>query len=170
MGSNSTHGTVGVGIGVIVQRGEDILLGIRQGSLGEGEWALPGGHLEHGETFEECAMREVLEETGVAIHNVQFAAAENVLFESGAHYVVIFMHGEAALDAEAVVLEPHKCRGWSWVRWEQLPSPLFKPLQQLVDHGLDGAIQHEHYGILALAHLFHGSVAAAGARHANQLK
>lgn len=43
----------------------------------------------------------MLEETGVAIYNVHFAAAENVLFESGAHYVVIFMHGEAALVSGA---------------------------------------------------------------------
>jgi hypothetical protein len=38
-------------------------------------------------------------------------------------------------DAEAVVLEPNKCRGWYWVEWGKLPGPLFKPLQQLVDHG-----------------------------------
>lgn len=39
---------------------------------------------------------QVLEETGITISNVRFAAAENVVFPTGQHYVVIFMQGQAA--------------------------------------------------------------------------
>jgi hypothetical protein len=39
---------------------------------------------------------QVLEETGIAISDVRFAAAENVVFPTGQHYVVIFMQGSAA--------------------------------------------------------------------------
>jgi ADP-ribose pyrophosphatase YjhB (NUDIX family) len=48
-----------VGLGVLVVRDGKVLVGQRRGSLGAGEYALPGGHLEHGEGFEECAAREV---------------------------------------------------------------------------------------------------------------
>ena len=40
-----------VGIGVMIQNEEgEILLGLRKGSHGAGEWSFPGGHLEMGET------------------------------------------------------------------------------------------------------------------------
>ena len=49
-----------VGMGVIVQSADGhICLGRRINSLGHGEWALPGGHLEYGESFVDCAVREV---------------------------------------------------------------------------------------------------------------
>ncbi|KAF6260042.1 hypothetical protein COO60DRAFT_1637857 [Scenedesmus sp. NREL 46B-D3] len=96
------------------------------------------GHLEHGESFEQCAAREVVEETGIAISAVRFAAAENVVFPTGQHYVVIFMQGHADPGAEAEVKEPEKCKGWRWVdadpsTWQAMT--IFRPLQQLVDHG-----------------------------------
>ena len=32
-----------------------------------GAWVLPGGHIEVGESLEECAVREIKEETGINI-------------------------------------------------------------------------------------------------------
>ena len=32
-----------------------------------GAWVLPGGHIEPGESLEECAVREIYEETGIAL-------------------------------------------------------------------------------------------------------
>ncbi|KAI8467795.1 MAG: NUDIX hydrolase domain-like protein [Monoraphidium minutum] len=128
-----------VGLGVFVERGDGsgaFCLGQRINSLGHGEWALPGGHLEFGEQFEECAVREVEEETGLKITGVRLAAVENVVFESGgAHYVVIFMRGVAAPGAEPRVLEPTKCTAWRWATWADLPAQLFQPLRQLAARG-----------------------------------
>ncbi len=43
------------------------LLAVLHERLGTELWEVPGGHVEHGETFEEAAARETLEETGVSI-------------------------------------------------------------------------------------------------------
>lgn len=59
-----------------------------------GTWALPGGHLEFGESFETCAVRETLEETGLNIKDVRFLTATNsVMTAEDKHYVTIFMGG-----------------------------------------------------------------------------
>jgi 8-oxo-dGTP diphosphatase len=60
-----------VGIGVLVFNDlNQLLLGKRKDSHGVGDFCNPGGHLEHGESFEECAVREVREEAGFEISDV----------------------------------------------------------------------------------------------------
>ena len=56
---------IGVG-GVIVQDGRALLIRRGQPPL-LGEWSLPGGVLECGETLREAAVREALEETGLVV-------------------------------------------------------------------------------------------------------
>jgi len=80
-------------------------------------------------------VREVEEETGLVITNVRLIAVENVLFETGAHYVVLFMGSTTTPGSMPQVREPTKCTEWGWYRWDEFPSPLFKPLQQLRDRG-----------------------------------
>ena len=66
------------------------------------------------ETWEECASRETLEETGLSITGVTFDTVINaVIEEEGYHYVVIFMRGEIDLSKqrEPENLEPNKCEG-----------------------------------------------------------
>lgn len=56
-----------VGVGVIVFKGTDVLL-VRRGKPPRvGEWSIPGGAQELGETVAEAAIREIREETGIDI-------------------------------------------------------------------------------------------------------
>ncbi|EKD71048.1 MAG: hypothetical protein ACD_46C00286G0003 [uncultured bacterium] len=38
----------------------------------DGKWIAPGGHLEEGESFVNCAIREIKEELGVDVHSLKF--------------------------------------------------------------------------------------------------
>ncbi len=56
-----------VGIGVVIWRDSRVLLIRRAHPPRAGEWSLPGGHQELGETVIETAVRESREETGLVI-------------------------------------------------------------------------------------------------------
>lgn len=52
--------------GVVCLRGREVLLIKRGNPPRQGQWSLPGGRIEWGETSEAAALRELTEETGVA--------------------------------------------------------------------------------------------------------
>jgi 8-oxo-dGTP diphosphatase len=113
---------VKVGVGVYIRKDGKILLGKRKGSHGNGSWCPPGGHLEFGESFEQRAKREVMEETGIKIKNVRFGTVTNDIFQEGKHYVTI--HMIADYDSGLVsVVEPDKCEKWEWFEWEEDKLP-----------------------------------------------
>lgn len=113
-----------VGVGVLILRDGKVLLGRRKGSHGAGCWSAPGGHLEFGEAVEDCALREALEETGLALSELRHGPFSNDVFE-GRHYLTAFILAGCAEDAEARLMEPDKCDGWAWFDWADLPEPLF---------------------------------------------
>jgi 8-oxo-dGTP diphosphatase len=129
MASESPNVRVGVGAFILksskdVNDNPQFLVGKRLNSHGAGSLALPGGHLEFGETLEECSVREVKEETGLNVLNVQFLTATNdYMPQDNKHYVTMFMVCAREDDrAEPQVLEPDKCEAWEWVSWEDLKS------------------------------------------------
>lgn len=125
--------SVGVGVAVIICRDGKVLVGRRKGAHGEGLWAVPGGRLEFGETVEDCARREVLEETGLRIGQIsQCEMATNDIFASERkHFVTLWALAKLEDDQEPLNLEPQKCDGWEWHRWVDIPQPHFLPLANL---------------------------------------
>lgn len=65
--SNTYPLTPRVGVGAITLQGGKVLLVKRGIEPSYGLWAIPGGTLKLGETLQDCAAREILEETGIRI-------------------------------------------------------------------------------------------------------
>lgn len=125
-----------VGLGVIVVKDYKVLLGKRlSSSHSPGVWQFAGGHLEFGESFEDCARREVKEETGIDIKNVHFVSATNDIYpEENKHYITVFMIADYQ-SGELKVMEPDKAEKWDWYNWDQMPQPLFLPIIHLLKQG-----------------------------------
>ena len=122
-----------VGVGVIIERNGQVLLIKRTNVHGAGTWSTPGGHLEYGESPEECAIREVKEETGVNIGDVKFRAVTNDLFEgSEKHYITIWMEGRH-LSGKPFVNAANEASDVDWFAWDALPKPLFLSFRNLIE-------------------------------------
>jgi 8-oxo-dGTP diphosphatase len=123
-----------VGIGVMLFRGDNVLLGKRKGSHGAGEWGLPGGGLEYMESFADCAKRELAEEVGPQVIFKELATFSvlNLIEYAPKHYVDIGMSAEW-VSGEPKVMEPEKCEEWRWVNVFELPSPRFATIDRLME-------------------------------------
>jgi 8-oxo-dGTP diphosphatase len=114
------------GIGILIVKGNKILLGKRKGSHGEGEYASPGGHLELNESIEDCVLREIAEETGLdlKIKDLKFLCAINLRRYAPKHYLHLSMVADWK-DGEPKIMEPDKQESWEWFSLNDLPTPLF---------------------------------------------
>jgi len=119
--------TVRVGIGVIIEKGDGkILVGKRKGSHAP-FYSIPGGHLDPGETFEKCAVREVREETDLLIRNPKVIAVTNNLEtcrNEGLHYISVVLLAKE-FSGKLKLMEPKKCEEWIWTDQNNLPLPHF---------------------------------------------
>ena len=121
-----------VGIAVIVIKDNRVLLGKRKNAHGADTWAFPGGHLEFNESIEDCAVREVLEETGIRIKNLRCGPYTNDIFKAeGKHYVTLFVIADYESGLPQVK-EPRKCDRWEWSEWPPKLRPRFLPIQNLL--------------------------------------
>lgn len=120
-----------VGTAIIITKDDKVLLMKRQGPHGHGTWSTPGGHLDFGETPEQCAAREAREEMGLDVTEVRFRAVTNDVFaETGKHYITLWMDGTAT--GEPTIASEREISEIGWFPWDALPQPLFLPLENLV--------------------------------------
>jgi len=121
-----------VGVGVLIFKDGKILLGKRHGKHGDGEYAFTGGHVEYMEGFEECAKKETTEEAGIKIKNVKFICLANVSYYPPRHEVFVGLTADWEEGEPQTFLE-ERIGDWNWYDLDNLPSPIFKFTQLLID-------------------------------------
>lgn len=98
-----------VAVGAVVFKDNRVLLVQRKNEPASGQWAIPGGRVNYGETLKAAAEREVLEETGLRIE----AGKTIFIFEyiKSFHYIII------DLEAQFISGEPVAADDALDVRW-----------------------------------------------------
>lgn len=131
-----------VGVGVFILKDGRVLLGQRNiepekadSELhGEGSWTMPGGKLDFQEGLKEAAAREVLEETGILVNNLELISLSGDRVPDR-HFVTV---GFLCTDfkGEPSVMEPDEITRWGWFSLNSLPVPLFAPSEKIIKNYL----------------------------------
>ncbi|RJQ20793.1 NUDIX domain-containing protein [Candidatus Woesearchaeota archaeon] len=128
------HDRPKIGVGIIIRRGDNVVIQQRKGAHGAGTWSVPGGHLEFGETPKETAIREALEETGLHVKNPRVIGVTNDIMQSeGKHYITLFVETDYS-HGELTNPEPDKIIETKWAKLEEIPAPVFLPLKNFLEN------------------------------------
>ncbi len=130
---------------VILRRGDRVLMILRQNTgYMDGMWDLPAGHVETGEPASAAAVREAMEEVGVALRvdALRFAHTTHRFHGDRSYWGVYFE--AAGWSGEPAIMEPDKCAGLGWFDPGALP-PNTVPFTRdaLVEHIPNGAAYAE---------------------------
>ncbi|MAU96457.1 MAG: hypothetical protein CMP81_11305 [Fulvimarina sp.] len=90
-----------LGVSVCLSGAAGVLLARRGKAPYKGLWSLPGGGVEHGETLEAAARRELFEETGLTADDLVFATLHEAITD-GTHAVIAVYAGRLPADREPI--------------------------------------------------------------------
>ena len=100
-----------MGVGAIVFQNKRVLLIKRNKAPNAGQWAIPGGRVKFGESLQQAAEREILEETGIVIRAGEPVFAFDLIQHDAdaqcrLHYVVVdlaadYLSGEPVAGDDA---------------------------------------------------------------------
>jgi 8-oxo-dGTP diphosphatase len=94
-------------------------------------WVLPGGHLEFGESFADCAKRELMEEASLKTGTMKYFGTANEILKNGRHFVMITLVAQAK-SSKVKELEPKAFGTPKWFNLEDMPSDIFPETKQTI--------------------------------------
>jgi len=130
---------IGVGIDIIIERNNKILLG-RLGEKwrsDEGGWGLLGNDLKFNEKFKDCVKRYLKDDLGLDLIKYKIISVNNN-FWLGNHYINIGVLAET--EGEPRLLNRDDWQEWKWFDKHNLPKKLVPPARVTLECFLENKI------------------------------
>ncbi len=126
-------------------RGDEILL-LRRFNTGyrDGEYSVPAGHLDGGETVMAAAAREAGEEVGVQIDLAELAFSSVMHRNEGEERIDFFVHVRA-WEGELFNAETDKCDELRWTCVDALPPNIIPYVQRAIENH-QGGVRFDEFG------------------------
>ncbi len=123
-------------VGALIFNRENKVLLVESERWG-GKYVIPGGHVDLGERIEETVLREVKEETGLDVYDLEFVMMQECIYDEGfyrkMHYIFLDYACKTDAREEDVVLN-HEAQAFTWVTPEQaLEMPLDPYTRRLIE-------------------------------------
>ena len=132
----------------ILKDGNKILMSRRfQTGYEDGKYSFPAGHVDFGETFTDCCVRELKEEIGVEIDKKDLQLCHIMQrYSSGSakeNRIDVFYFIEK-WGGEIKNLEPEKCDDLSWFEMDNLPTNTIPYIKKLFENIKNGILFSEY--------------------------
>jgi ADP-ribose pyrophosphatase YjhB (NUDIX family) len=133
-------------VGVVLLEGDALLL-VEHRKGDRGYWLLPGGGLEHGETFFDCAVREVREETGLVVEPERVVYLSEAIAPGGGRHIVNVFVKARRVEGSLALPEDDIIAAVRWVPLAELPGLVMYPaiadaLLASAETGFDHDVRH----------------------------
>jgi len=132
----------------LVKDNEILLLRRFNTGYEDGKYSMIAGHVDQGETFTECIIREAKEEAGIQLKAEDLRIAHvmhrnSQTTESNERIDVFFV--AERWDGEIINKEPHKCDDLSWFNLNELPENIIPYIEHVINCIID-EVYYSEYG------------------------
>ena len=130
---NNDEEVTKLGVGLIILKGNKVLMSQRRNSHGSGSFAGPGGNIEYMESPKEAVLRELKEECGdsLSVSDPELLCVVHWEEYKPVHYIG-FGFIANYLESKAEITEPEKFESWEWYDLDNLPQPLFGVMESYI--------------------------------------
>ena len=128
---------------LFIQEGKILLSRRCQTDFEDGNYSLPAGHTEPGETFTQALIREIDEEIGVTLAPDNVVVSHVMHRKFGRENIDVFFTAKNWTGIPKNK-EPEKCDDLAWFPVDNLPNNTIPYIRQAIENSLKGVFYSEH--------------------------
>jgi nucleoside triphosphatase len=133
-----------IAVGVLISNARGEVFLARSFTKWHGCWIIPGGHLEYGESLQDCVRRETREELGIEIADIEFIQVQEATppldeyYKPEKHFIFVNFAARMAEDHAPIRLQNSELQEFCFVDPQealaklQMNSPTRRLLEKIV--------------------------------------